>query len=85
MSPTIKSPGEYFGHHDGAAAADGGTERYPDRAFERRSKLARLDEADRADYGRAYTEAFDTACDLKRASRNRQPGGLTCIAIAIEN
>jgi hypothetical protein len=80
MHATIKTPGEHFGHLDGAAAAEVGTERYPDRAFERRRSSARLDELDRADYARSYTEAFDVACDLKRAQRNRQPGGLTCIA-----
>ena len=60
MHATIKTPGEHYGHLDGAAAAESGIEQCGDRAFERRRYSARLDECEREDYDRAYTEAFDT-------------------------
>lgn len=68
MIATIKTPGEHFGHVDGAAAADSPTgESCADRAFDRRVDSSRLDECERADYERAYVEAFDTARALRHA------------------
>lgn len=67
MHRTIKSPGEHYGHLDGSAAAEEGSERYPDRAFDRRQRTSRLHESERADYARAYVEAFDVAVVLKLA------------------
>jgi predicted secreted protein len=71
---TIATPAEYYGHLDGAAAAsNGGTARYGDRAFEARLTAAhqRLDETDREVYTRCYTEAFDAQRALLQAGATR--------------
>lgn len=65
--PRIRSIAEHFGAIDGAVAAARGVEIFPDAAFERRRKLARLDESERAEYADAYNEAFVQATRLKEA------------------
>ena len=76
MHAPTKTPGEYYGHIDGAAAAERGTEMFPDRAFERRLYTSRLDESDRGEYERAWFEAFHAQAALRTGLRVVETGGM---------